>query len=435
MQVIQTPAVNGSRLPRINSMPNGDVLMSWVEPLNKGHTLKFAVLHNGHWIRQGEVTHGENWFVNWADYPSVVVVDANLWLAHWLVKQKGGKTFDYDIRLAISDDAGNSWREIGSPHRDGTASEHGFVTIFKDADAAGVIWLDGRDYLKKDERARYPEKSGNFNLRYTHINRDGTMGPEAIIDTNTCTCCWTSVATTEKGAVAVWRSRTRDEIRDNKLALMRAGKWEAPAPLGAEGWMIEGCPVNGPSVAARGHIVVAAWFTAQGDKPRVRAAFSMNDGETFGTPIEIDDMAPLGRIGLAWRDNQTALISWMTASNQNKKSSLAIRSVKKDGTLGLTRHIFELSPGRDVGVPQMVVAEKGVLLAWTDVAPHYGIKMVMIDWKAIQSDKVKDKDKDKDKDPQSNWHQSDLLSKFSTDKNTIGHHAQTFTAYICSRKH
>ena len=78
----------------------------------------------------------------------------------------------------------------------GIAAEHGFATIFKDLDGAGIVWLDGREHVKKEDKAKYPEKSGNFNLRYTHINRDGTMTDEQVLDNNTCTCCWTAVAST-----------------------------------------------------------------------------------------------------------------------------------------------------------------------------------------------------------------------------------------------
>jgi len=409
---IKSPAIAGARLPRLTAMPDRQgVLMSWVEPYAEGHALKFAVLRDGNWIRQGEVAYGDNWFVNWADYPSVVAIDEQFWVAHWLTKQKGGKTFDYDIALAISNDAGATWREIGHPHRDGTASEHGFVTVFKNANAAGVIWLDGREYAKKTERAQHPEKSGNFNLRYTRIYRDGSMDAEQIIDANTCTCCWTSVAVTNKGPIAVWRGRTDDEIRDNRFSLLRGSQWTAPDALGGEGWKIEGCPVNGPSVAAHGKNVAAAWFTSQGDRPRVRAAFSQNSGEIFSNPVEIDDVAPLGRIGLGWKDEQTAIVSWMTAANpETKKSSLAFRTVSKDGSMGSVKRILELSSGRDTGVPQMIVDAQGILLAWTDAGPNHGVKMARVGWKDFQS-----------------------LS--STQKVSVSQNTAPFSAYICRQPH
>ena len=36
-------------------------------------------------------------------------------------------------------------RKGTSPHNDGTISEHGFVSFFKDKDDVGIVWLDGRE--------------------------------------------------------------------------------------------------------------------------------------------------------------------------------------------------------------------------------------------------------------------------------------------------
>jgi len=394
---LMTPPLTaaGSRMPRLVKLPNADVLMSWVEPRGKGHVLKFSVLHEGRWLKPGEVIEGENWFVNWADYPSVVAIDEKFWVAHWLVKQKGAKTYDYDIALAISNDAGLSWRNVGHPHQDkGVAAEHGFVTIFPDAEEAGIVWLDGRNYLKKEDKAqglnnsKSLEKSGNFNLRYTRVHHDGTIEAEHVLDDNTCTCCWTSVATTRQGALAAWRGRTDDEIRDNRVALLRNGKWSAPKGLGSEGWRIAGCPVNGPSVAAHDNQVATAWFTAEGERPRVRLAFSMDGGEVFAKPIEIDDATPLGRVGLVWKDSRTVVVSWMTASDPvTKKSNLALRTVGIDGKIGAVTRVVEFSAGRDTGVPQIAAIDQGVVLAWTDSAPNYGLRTALVDWQRFESER------------------------------------------------
>ena len=386
---ISSPALAGSRLPRLRALPNGDVLMSWVESSADGHALKFGVLHDGAWTRKGEVARGANWFVNWSDFPSVVAIDANFWMAHWLVKQQGGKTFDYDVATSISNDAGLTWTTPRTPHRDGATAEHGFAAIFPVKGDAGIVWLDGRDYVKKEERAKYPEKSGNFNLRYTRIHRDGTMDAEQVVDNNTCTCCWPSVAVASTGPVAVWRGRTDAEIRDNQVSILQNDKWSAPSPLGAEGWNIEGCPVNGPAIAARGMQVVAAWFSAEGDSPRVRVAFSKDGGKNFGKPIKVDDTAPLGRIGLVWQDDKAAVVSWMTAADAiTKKSSLVLRRIDVSGSLSIVKRIVDISPGRDTGVPQMISADKGLVLAWTDIAPTYGVRTVLVDWNSLHSTAV-----------------------------------------------
>lgn len=385
-QTIESPATTGSRLPRLRNLPNGDVLMSWVEPKGDGHALKFGVLHDGQWVKQGEAAQGANWFVNWSDFPSVVAIDNHFWVAHWLAKQQGGKTYDYDVALAISNDAGKTWREIGRPHQDkGIAAEHGFATIFVDAGEAGIVWLDGRNHVKKEDKTKYPEKSGNFNLRYTRIHHDGSIEAEQVLDDNTCTCCWTSVTSTPNGAVAAWRGRTDDEIRDNQVALLRDGKWTKHKGLGAEGWKIAGCPVNGPTVVARGMQVAAAWFTAEGERPRVRVAFSKDGGETFAKPIDIDEASPLGRIGLVWKDDQTAVVSWMMGTDKiSKNSHLSLRSIKNDGTLSAPKQVAELSAGRDTGVPQMAVTKRGLMLAWTEKSTNNGIKTSMLDWQGLE---------------------------------------------------
>lgn len=406
-QQVDNPAAIASRLPRLTLMPNGHVLMSWVEQQADNKTLKFGVWSNGRWIRQGEVAQGENWFVNWADYPSVVAIDGQFWLSHYLVKQAGSK--HYDVVLSISHDAGHTWKTIGTPHHGKGRAE--FAAIFPLAVGAGVIWLDGREYLDQEERSKHPEKSGNFNLRYNAVQRDGSVGAEQVIDNNTCTCCWPTLAVTSQGPIAVWRGRTDSEIRDNRVSLLRDGKWSSPTPLGDEGWQIAGCPVNGPAVAARGNQVVAAWFTAEGGRPRVRAAFSNNGGQTFAKPIEIDEAAPLGRIGLVWKSDGSAIVSWMThADLTNKNASLALRVIHTDGRADKIKSVVKVNAGRDTGVPQLAMLSDGkVMLAWTEPAPEYGIKTVVVD---INTQK-------KDASMQSYFMQKPL----------------PFVAYICSQKH
>ncbi len=65
-----------------SGLPDGAIFMSWVEEFNEGHVLKFAVFKHGSWLRQGEVSQGADWFVNWADFPFVTAIDESFWVAH-----------------------------------------------------------------------------------------------------------------------------------------------------------------------------------------------------------------------------------------------------------------------------------------------------------------------------------------------------------------
>ena len=82
-------------------------------------------------------------------------------------------------------------------------------------------------------------------------------------------------------------------IRFNK------GRWAEPRTLSADGWEIQGCPVNGPSVSADGRKVAVAWFTAAKETPRVKVIFSTDAGATFGQPIQVDEANPVGRVDVS----------------------------------------------------------------------------------------------------------------------------------------
>jgi hypothetical protein len=374
---IANPAALGAQSPRFAVLPAGAILMSWVEPVPDGHALKYGVLRDGRWTHKGEAARGNDWFVNWSDFPSVVPIDESFWVAHWLVNKDGENTYHYDIAISVSRDAGITWSAPRPPYRSATA-QYGFATIFPVHGSAGVIWLDGRDRRKRDRGGK-----SVFTLRYARIHRDGSMDSEQIIDSSTCTCCWTTVSVTPTGPVAAWRGRTENEIRDHRVARLLGDKWSAPTPLGKEGWEIDGCPVNGPMLSARGMQVAAAWFTAQGDRPRVNAAFSTDGGQSFGQTMEVDGKNPTGRVGLGWIDDRTAVISWVTAPDlATMKSHLVLRKLYTDGSSSRLIRLAEISAGRDSGVPQMVADGSNFLFSWTGEAPDHGVHMISVsrDW-------------------------------------------------------
>ncbi len=120
------------------------VVMSWLQPTSSGrYGLQFATWSDGSWGDPRTVVEGAGWFVNWADFPSVVPLESHTWAAHWL-EQRPGSVYSYDVRMAVSSDAGSNWSEPMSPHTDGTPTEHGFVSLFGRDGAVEAVWLDGR---------------------------------------------------------------------------------------------------------------------------------------------------------------------------------------------------------------------------------------------------------------------------------------------------
>jgi hypothetical protein len=370
-RTIDNPAGVGARLPRLTTLPNGSTLLSWIEGYDGGHVLKYAVYQQGRWEKEVPVAHGEDWFINWADFPSVMAISDSFWVTHWLVKSPGGRSYEYDIQMSFSQDAGRTWSESQIPHRDGIPAEHGFASMFPVEGGAGIIWLDGR--------ADQQSNAKKFSLRYTKLDYNGKLGPEEVVDGDTCTCCWTAAAVTPSGPIAAWRGRRDGKIRDHHVARMVGDKWTSPVKLGQEGWSIDGCPVNGPALATYGNQVVAAWFTAEGNKPRVRMAFSSNAGKHFFLPVNVDVDRPIGRVSVAWLDQSTALVAWLTkVDSKNKNSWLAVRKVSTNGMLGHVMPLLKVSPGRSTGIPQLARIASGFMLAWTEPAPNYGIRTMEV---------------------------------------------------------
>ena len=378
------PTAPGAGMPFLSSA--GDtVYLSWIEPdEGSGHRLRMATRTPGGWSPARTVAQRDDFFVNWADFPSVQVgPDDALW-THWL--QRGGDaTYDYGVRVSRSVDGGTTWSEPWTPHEDGTPTEHGFVSFLPDGDDMALVWLDGRRFVPGDDGPATEEMA----LRYRTVTAGDEglrgSGPETIVDSRTCDCCQTDAAVTSDGAVVVYRDRTEEEIRD--IAVVRRGPdgWSEPHPVARDGWEIAGCPVNGPSVVARGDTVAVAWFTAADDQPRVRLAWSFDGGVSFPVVREVADEAPLGRVDLLLRDEGSVLVSWLEGGGvgASDRARVRIRALEPEGEATPAWTVATSLAGRTSGFPRLAEAGSGgpVLVAWTDADPDgiRGLRLIRFD--------------------------------------------------------
>ena len=268
--------------------PRG-ILLSWIERAGTRATLKFAERTPSGWSPATTAAAGDDWFVNWADVPSVLRLDDGTLAAHWLQKS-GAETYAYDVRLAHSKDDGRTWSASFTPHHDGTKREHGFASLFQMPGAGlGLIWLDGRAMGSAEGHDAHGATEGAMSVRYGTFDTAWKQTNEMPVDLRVCECCPTTAAMTSEGPVVAYRNRTDDEIRDIYVSRLENGKWTEGKPVHDDHWKIAACPVNGPMLSARGRGVVLAWFTVKDDVGHAYAAFSADAGRTFGTPIRLDD--------------------------------------------------------------------------------------------------------------------------------------------------
>ncbi|GAB4177700.1 MAG: hypothetical protein Kow0020_13670 [Wenzhouxiangellaceae bacterium] len=363
-QMIATPAGPGALAPGLAASENPDTpVLSWVEPHESGHALKFARFLGEDFGPAHTVASGSDWFVNWADRPGVFP-GPGIWLAHWLQKN-GSDVYAYEIRMAMSADQGRSWTPIGTPHDDGTPTEHGFVSYLRESDRrVGIAWLDGRYSQAADHTppAGHGHAHGAMTLRYASWTVDQGFSRSIELDERNCDCCPTSAAMSPDGPVIAYRDRSIGEIRDIAVVRRVGDRWSRPRVVHDDHWQIAGCPVNGPSLAADGSQMALAWFTMASGQARVQIAFSDDGGQNFGAPRTFGEGRALGRTALI-RHQGHWVLGWMEESGNTAVLNVAVFTT--EGGLVAQGEITRLDGGRISGVPQMASAGHAVLVAWT----------------------------------------------------------------------
>ena len=231
LEELPSPVGHGGE-PNLFVMDDGRPILSWVEYVNDtADALMFSIFDNGNWSGGKVVAQGSDWFVNWADFPSIAVFSGSSesMAAHWLQKSASG-TFDYDVHIAQSNDGGDSWGDSFIVHRDSIAAEHGFVTMVPvSEDRIFATWLDGRN-TKGEETAGHEDHGhhGVMSLRAAQFDSSGDLYEEYELDAKTCDCCQTDAAMTSQGMVVVYRDRSDNEIRDIYIVRERDSGWSKP---------------------------------------------------------------------------------------------------------------------------------------------------------------------------------------------------------------
>jgi hypothetical protein len=356
---VPSPATGQSGQPQL-SINGNRAILSWIEERGSRATLMFADRTASGWSQPKPVAWGDDWFVNWADVPSVVRLESGTLAAHWLQKS-APDSYAYDVRLSFSRDEGKTWSASSTPHHDRTETEHGFASLFQRPGAGlGLVWLDGRNTAT--------EPDFNMAVRAAAFDGSGKQVSETLVDPRVCECCPTAVAVTSEGPIAAYRDRSsdEDEVRDIHVTRLLNGRWTPSRAVHNDGWKIPACPVNGPALAARGRQVAIAWFTVKGEQGRTFVAFSSDAGATFGPPIRLDDEGSLGRVDIDLLDDGSAVATWVEFAEQ--RAQFRVRRVSTDGTRPPATTISGIDGSRASGYPRLARRGDELLFAWTESA-------------------------------------------------------------------
>ena len=339
---------------------NGTLSLSWISSKKENKaSLHFSQFKKGKWIKPQTIAYGSDWFVNWADFPAHAI-NEDLIITSYLKKSASG-TYTYDVILNLKKLSGEKIKEDFLLNTDGVKAEHGFVSIIPNNNNKGffITWLDGRNTVEKKLDGHHKPMT----IRFAEITNKGNVINESELDAAVCDCCQTSIAITNNGPIVVYRDRSEKEVRDIYSIRNINGVWEEPNPLHNDGWIINGCPVNGPKVAVNSTNLAIAWFTVVNNNPLVNVSFSKTNGDSFGTPFKLNDHDAIGRVDVAFLNNEEVIVSYMEVDDIG--TYLRIKKVSVNGKVSKPITISKIDGGRNTGVPQLEIINNKIFIVWT----------------------------------------------------------------------
>ena len=339
---------------------NGSLSLTWIssdEDMNA--ELNFRQFKDGDWLNPMTLAIGSDWFVNWADFPTHAISGDQV-LTSYLKKSAGG-SYTYDIFLSLQNLSGEKVKEDFILNTDGFKAEHGFVSMVAKKDDEGFLisWLDGRNTVEKDADGNHKPMT----IRFAEITNNGDIINENELDASVCDCCQTSITNTDKGPLVVYRDRSEKEVRDIYVTRKLDDNWEAPAAVHNDGWVIYGCPVNGPKVVSNSNNIAVSWFTVYDGKPRVNLSFSKSYGASFDSPVQINDNDAIGRVDVVFLNDTEVLVSYMEQDDFD--TYLRLKKVSVDGKVSKPITISKIDSGRNTGVPQLEILNDEIFIVWT----------------------------------------------------------------------
>lgn len=296
----------------------------------------------------------------------------------WNAKDQGT-----GIKVARSVDGGARFSAPVSLQAAGAAGDRGWHALaLDDQGVAHVLWLDHRGLAgPKADHAHAAAAHDGLAMAQQSSLYYAAAGPrpatERALTPSVCYCCKSALVALPGGTlVSAWRHVYAGNLRDIAFTVSRDnGRTFAPvARVSADGWAINGCPDDGPALAAapdgRVHIV---WPTViPGAEPTGAIFYSMRrDDGTFAPRTRIPTLGSpkpshpqvvadgTGRVVVAWDE----LLAGVRTAAYN------VGARQSDGTVRFGTPTRLAAPGGPTLYPVMAPVPGGVVAAWTSGTP------------------------------------------------------------------
>src|SRR5688572_1393874 len=261
------------------------------------------------------------------DQPSLAVSGDGAVYVLWTARVEAAGKHGTDLYMSVSNDGGQTFASEVKVNDDKASGAHGMhsLAVAKDGKVY-VSWLDERNVHTPKPSAKgeghHMESNRELFLAYS---TDGgrTFSRNRKVASDACPCCKTSLAVAADGTLyAGWRQVLPGNFRHIAVVSSTDGgtSFSAPVIVSDDRWMLQGCPVSGPSLStdAAGSLKVVWYAAGEGNAPGVYFTESRDKGRSFAPRQLLAQEGVRGTPVLAaGKDNEIAI--WQTSSAMETK--------------------------------------------------------------------------------------------------------------------
>jgi hypothetical protein len=275
------------------------------------------------------------------------------------------------IRAASAPGPDHAFQPAISVHPDKLRGIRGWTSLAVDPrGAVHVAWLDGRGAAEAAPTHATPRQD----LYQAVRGPDGALR-EARVATDVCFCCKTAVAAGPDDAVYVaWRHIYPGSLRDIAVARSDDGgrTFGAPVRLSEDGWVLDGCPDDGPSLATgAAKVLHVAWPTQVSEQTGkgIFYSYSTDGGRTFAPRLRLDEAGNAAHPQIAAAEGRVFVV-WDEAAGGGARR-IRMRSI--DAASGASagpalRPVATLGTGVTTTYPAVAAVPGGAVVVWTETS-------------------------------------------------------------------
>lgn len=263
------------------------------------------------------------------DPPSVAVADNSVYVL-WTARVESNGKKGTDLYFSVSHDQGKSFASPVKVNDDKQPGAHGMHSLAVANDGKiYVAWLDERNISqpKPSKHAGGHHMESNRELFVAHSTDGGkTFSANRKVAENVCPCCKTALAVSPDGTLyASWRQVLPGNFRHIAVANSTDGgaNFSSPVIVSDDKWMLQGCPVSGPSLSAdaNGTLKVVWYAAGENDAPGLYFAETRDKGRTFSPRSLVMQETVKGTPALVGA-NDRAVAIWQGSVGQQPETKM-----------------------------------------------------------------------------------------------------------------